>query len=76
LGNSSDNTIELELSYDAIENLQTFSKILNKDINTMLNEALTQYFTNEQKRILEKNQDDENMMTNLDYDEFWDGVDI
>jgi len=32
--------------------------------------------TNEQKRILEKNQDDENMMTNLDYDEFWDGVDI
>jgi tRNA A37 N6-isopentenylltransferase MiaA len=76
LGNSSDNTIELELSYDAIENLQTFSKILNKDINTMLNEALTQYFSNEQKRLLEKNQDDENMMTNLDYDEFWDGVDI
>jgi len=76
LGDSSDNTIELELSYEMIENLQTFSKILNKDINTMLNEALTQYFTNEQKRILEKNQDDENMMTNLDYDEFWDGVDI
>lgn len=76
MGDSSDNTIELELSYEMIENLQTFSKILNKDINTMLNEALTQYFTNEQKRILEKNQDDENMMTNLDYDEFWDGVDI
>jgi len=76
LQESSDKSIELEISYEMIENLKTFSEILNKDINTILDEALTQYFTSEQKRLLEKNQDDENMMTNLDYDEFWDGVEF
>ena len=42
----------------------------------MLEEALEQYFNAEQKRLMEKNINDENAMTNLDYDEFWDGVDI
>lgn len=71
-----ENTIQLELTYEMIENLQTFSQLLKKDVNLILEEALTQYFENEQKKILEKNQEDSNMMTNLDFDEFWDGVDI
>ena len=71
-----ENTIQLELTYEMIENLQTFSQLLKKDVNLILEEALTQYFENEQKKILEKNQEDNNMMTNLDFDEFWDGVDI
>ena len=71
-----DNNIQLELTYKTIENLETFSQLLNKDINLILEEALSQYFENEEKKILEKNQEDNNMMTNLDFDEFWDGVEI
>ncbi len=69
-------TINLQLTPDNIENLTTFSEILQKDYNKIFNEALEQYFENEQKKLLEKNIADENAMTNLDFDEFWDGVDI
>ena len=69
-------TINLKLTTDNIENLDIFSEILKKDYNSMFNEALTQYFENEQKKLLEKGIADENAMTNLDFDEFWDGVDL
>jgi hypothetical protein len=58
------------------ENLEAFSEILKKDKSTIINEALELYFEAEQKKLLEKNLADENAMTNLDFDEFWDGVDI
>lgn len=69
-------TINFELSASMVEELKSYSELLKKDINVILNEALEQYFKNEQKKLLEKNFDDENAMTNLDFDEFWDGVDI
>jgi len=68
--------IKFELKKEIVDNLEIFSEILYKDINTILNEALEQYFENEQQRLIEKNQDDENAMTNLNFDEFWDGVDL
>lgn len=68
--------LKFELTHEMVENLQTYSQLLKKDTNTILNEALQQYFESEQKKLLEKNLDDENAMTNLGYDEFWDGVDI
>ena len=68
--------IKFELKKEIVDNLEIFSEILYKDINTILNEALEQYFENEQKKLIEKNQDDENAMTNLNFDEFWDGVDL
>ena len=67
---------KLELTLDNVENLELFSQLLKKDINTMLNESLEQYFENEQQKLMEKNQEDENALTNLDFNEFWDGVDI
>jgi len=70
------NDIRIEFKQTTVENLQAFSEILKKDINTMLEEALEQYFQSEQEKLLEKNQDNENAMTNLDFDEFWDGVDL
>ncbi len=70
------NELQFKLNNDTVENLQTFSQILNKDINTILNEALEQYFNNEQEKLMEKNQEDEHAMTNLDFNEFWDDVDI
>ncbi|MEA3314359.1 MAG: hypothetical protein U9Q30_00705 [Campylobacterota bacterium] len=68
--------IKLELYIDNVENLKVFSEILKKDINNILNEALEEYFANQQKILLEKNMENDNALTNLDYDEFWDGVDI
>ena len=68
--------LKFELSLEMAENLETFSELLKKDSNTMLNEALEQYFESEQKKLLEKNLEDENAMTNLDFNEFWDDVDI
>jgi tRNA A37 N6-isopentenylltransferase MiaA len=68
--------IRIELKETTVENLQAFSEILKKDINTILEEALEQYFQNEQQKLIEKNQDDENAMTNLDFDEFWDDVEL
>lgn len=64
------------LSSDNLDNLESFSEILKKDFSSMMNEALEDYFEKEQKKLLEKNLEDENAMTNLDFDEFWDGVDI
>jgi len=66
----------IELKHSTVENLQLYSELLGKDVNRILEEALELYFEAQQKRLLEKNLDNENMMTNLDYDEFWDGVDL
>jgi len=68
--------IKFELKSDTVESLISFSDILQKDINTILEEALEEYFVSAQENLLEKSQTDENAMTNLDFDEFWDGVDI
>ena len=59
-----------------LQNLETFSQILRKDENALINEALELYFQEQQKKLFEKNIEDENALTNLNYDEFWDGVDI
>ena len=64
------------LTNDNLENLESFSQILKKDFSTMMNEALEDYFQNAQKKLLEKKLSDENSQTNLDFDEFWDDVDI
>jgi hypothetical protein len=64
------------LTSDNLQNLQNFSEILKKDTSTIINEALEEYFINAQKKLLEKSLADENAMTNLDFDEFWDDVDL
>ena len=70
------NNIQIELKQATVDNLHVFSDILKKDINTMLEEALDEYFVSVQKKLLEKNINDENALTNLDYNEFWDDIDI
>jgi len=59
-----------------MQNLEAFSELKKTDISTIINEALEEYFVNEQKKLLEKNLADENAMTNLDFNEFWDDVEI
>ena len=64
--------IKIELKMDKLESLKLYAKLLDKDINTMLDEALEQYFITEQEKLIAKEQN----ATNLSYDEFWDGVDV
>ena len=64
--------IKLELKLDKLEGLELYAKLLNKDINTMIDEALEAYFIEEAEKLKAKEQN----ATNLSYDEFWDGVDI
>ncbi|SFZ97310.1 hypothetical protein MNB_SV-5-1135 [hydrothermal vent metagenome] len=71
-----DESIKIELKQSTVDNLHVFSDILKKDINSMLEEALDEYFVSVQKKLLEKNINDENALTNLDYNEFWDDLDI
>jgi len=68
--------IKLELKHDKLESLELYQEILKKDINTMLDEALEIYFQIQNEKLLEKNENDENAMTNLDFDEFWEGVEL
>jgi len=69
-------TININFKQSTIDDLLGFSEILKKDVNLIIEEALEQYFENEQKKLIEKGIDEDASMTNLDYDEFWDGLDI
>ena len=71
-----DNNINFSLSSDTVDNLNAFSEMLQKDVSAILNEALEQYFQREQEKILEKKLEGDSAMTNLDYNEFWDDIDI
>ena len=64
------------LTSDNLENIGIFSEILKTDTNGIINKALEEFFENEQKKLLEKNIENENAMTNLDFNEFWDDVEI
>jgi len=63
---------KIELKQDKVENLKVYAALLKKDINTMLDEALARYFVEEQEKLVAKEQN----ATNLDYDEFWSGIDL
>lgn len=68
--------IKIEIKEDKLKSLEFYAEFLKKDINTMLDEALEQYFKAEEKRISAQNTHDDGALTNLDYNEFWDDVDI
>jgi hypothetical protein len=59
-----------------LENLEIFKEILKLDESQIINQALELYFENEQKKLLEKSIADENALTNLSYDEFWQDVEL
>ncbi|CAA6820308.1 MAG: Unknown protein [uncultured Sulfurovum sp.] len=67
-----DNEFKIELTEDKVRNLKFYAELLNKDINTILDEALTKYFEEEEERLIAKDQSS----TTFDYDEFWDSVDL
>jgi len=71
-----DNQINFTLDSKMIDSLLEYSEILNRPPQVILKEALEEYFVKVEKELLEKAMADENAITNLSYNEFWDGVDI
>ena len=68
--------MEIKISQNRVEELINYSELLNKDINTILDEALLEYFKNIEEKLIKKRIEEEKNLTNLSYDEFWDGVDL
>ena len=69
-------SISIDLQSNTVDDLVAFSKILNKDINVMVKEAIDEYLVRQQEKLMEQSLYDDNAMTNLDYDEFWSGVEV
>lgn len=69
-------SIKINFKQSTIDDLVGFSELLGKDVDVIIEEALELYYENEQKKLIEKGIDEDASMTNLDYDEFWDGLDI
>jgi len=68
--------MNFKLDLQTIEQLKTYSALLNKDIDTILKEALEEYFVKAEEKLLKDSIEKDSAMTNLSYDEFWDGVDL
>jgi len=68
--------IEIAFPQSIIDDLVAFSSILHKDVNSMVQEAVEEYLAKEQQKLMEQSLYDDNAMTNLDYNEFWDGIDV
>jgi hypothetical protein len=68
--------MQFKLDAKLIESLQDYSKLLNKSVDVILKEALEDYFAKIQKEMIEKNMQEEYNLTNLSYDEFWDGFEL
>ena len=68
--------MQITISQTRVEQLELYSSLLNRDISTILDEALEEFFVKVEKELQEKNLENENALTNLSYDEFWYGVDL
>ncbi len=65
-------SFELRLSAGTMESLELYSKLLDKDYTTMIEEALRGYFEACDEIVGTAGSAE----SNLDYDEFWDGVEL
>ena len=70
------NDSKLSLDTELSEKLEAFSQILEKKPQTIIKEALENYFQAAEKMILEKSMAEKDPDTDIGFDEFWDDVDI
>ena len=63
--------LKITIDSKTAEQLAYYSQLLHKDATTMVHEALEFYFVEEEKKLSEQDP-----MTNLSFDEFWDNMDI
>lgn len=68
--------IKLELSRNNMDNIEIYSNLLQKSPSSILNEALQIYFDKVEEDLAAQSHDNDGANTNLNFNEFWDGVDI
>jgi len=68
--------VKISISEENYLKLEAFEELLEMDKSSMINEALKRYFNEEQKRLVDEEIEKQQAQTNLDYDEFWDGVEF
>ena len=68
--------VNFQLDAKTLQTLFEYSELLKRPVDTILKEALEEYFAKVEKELLEKAMADENALTSLSYDEFWEGVDV
>lgn len=66
----------INITASDFEGIEYYATLYKKDYDTIVHEALKLYFETQEKARVEKELDDARKETNLDYDEFWDGVDL
>ena len=71
-----ENNIKIELNSHIVQDLQVFSEILGKTPSEIINTALKDYFEKEQEKLDAESLDMDQGMSKMDFNEFWDGVDI
>lgn len=71
-----ENNLKIELNSHIVQELQAFSEILEKTPSQIINTALKEYFEKEQEKLDANTLDMDGGMTKMDFNEFWDGVDI
>ncbi|MBD3840700.1 MAG: hypothetical protein IE909_02235 [Campylobacterales bacterium] len=69
------NQIKFSLTPQQIDKLEFYSHLLKKDPDIIFSEALNFYF-DAQEKILAQKEMGQSPETNLDYEEFWDGLDF
>ena len=66
----------LSLDEQMLEKLEAYAQILEKKPETIVKEALENYFQQADKMILEKSMQEKDPDTDIGFDEFWDDFDI
>jgi hypothetical protein len=61
---------------ETYESLQHYATILKIPPEVIVEQALDAFFTEVNRQLGEGNPLDDNAQTNLNYDEFWDGVQL
>ena len=64
-------TMNITIDAQTVEQLAYYSQLLHKDATTMVHEALEFYFVEEEKKLSEQDP-----MTNLSFNEFWDDIEV
>ena len=64
-------TMNITIDPQTVEQLSYYAQLLHKDPTTMVHEALEFYFVEEEKKLSEQDP-----MTNLSFDEFWDDLEV
>jgi len=67
---------QFTLDTKMMDSLLEYSQLLHRTPSCIIKDALEEHFLKLEQEILEKSMENENALTTLSYDEFWEGVEV